>query len=166
VDLSYRNAAEVRSGRDFTTQVTRLIEAIADIIGPSAPADRSSSRTPTTLHLPISVAALARNPTSLAGSRLAAFVVERLLAAGGSGIAYVGRNPRTGQRVCIKVSLPVLSDMEAIHRAVARGIRGLVALNHPHIVRVHEFGTGVRRRAFVLCRHGSHRRTALRHVGE
>ena len=39
----------------------------------------------------------------------------------------------------MKVSLPVLSDMEAIRRALSRGVRGLVSLNHPHIVRVHEF---------------------------
>ena len=39
----------------------------------------------------------------------------------------------------MKVSLPVLSDTEGIRRALSRGIRGLVALNHPHIVRVHEF---------------------------
>ena len=71
--------------------------------------------------------------------QLGAFVIQRLLAAGGSGVAYVGRNPRTGQHVCVKVSLPVLSDMEGIRRALSRGIRGLVALNHPHIVRVHEF---------------------------
>ena len=139
LDLSYRNAAEVRSGRDFTTHVTRLIDAIADIIVSSAPDDRRSSTTPTIPRLPISVAKLAQNPNSLVGSRLAAFVVERSLAIGGSGIAYIGRNPRTGQRVCIKVSLPVLSDMEAIRRTVARGIRGLVALDHPHVVRVHEF---------------------------
>jgi hypothetical protein len=138
VELSYRNAAEVRSGRDFTAHIARLIDAIAQVVVPSAPAERSLP-TITAPRLPISVTVLAQDPTSLVGSRLGAFVVERLMAAGGSGIAYVGRNPRTGQRVCIKVSLPVLSDMDAIRRAVARGIRGLVALNHPNVVRLHEF---------------------------
>jgi serine/threonine-protein kinase len=89
--------------------------------------------------LSISSKTLADNPSSLVGARLGAFVIERLLAAGGSGVAYVGHNPRTGQVVCVKVSLPVLSDMEGIRRALSRGIRGLVALNHPHIARVHEF---------------------------
>ena len=83
--------------------------------------------------------ALADKPSSLVGIQLGAFVIQRLLAAGGSGVAYLGRNPRTGQVVCVKVSLPVLSDMEGIRRALSRGVRGLVALNHPHIVRVHEF---------------------------
>jgi hypothetical protein len=136
-ELSYRNAAEVRSGRDFSFQINRLGDAIADVLG--LPQERGSSRRQFSGRLSISSSTLADNPGSLVGAQLGAFVIERLLAAGGSGVAYVGRNPRTGQAVCVKVSLPVLSDMEGIRRALSRGIRGLVALNHPHIVRVHEF---------------------------
>jgi hypothetical protein len=136
VELSYRNAAEVRSGRDFSFQINRLGDAIADVL--ALPQERGSSRA-SSARLSISSRTLADNPSSLVGVQLGAFVIERLLAAGGSGVAYVGRNPRTGQVVCVKVSLPVLSDMEGIRRALSRGIRGLVTLNHPHIVRVHEF---------------------------
>jgi Protein kinase domain/TIR domain len=136
-ELSYRNAAEVRSGRDFSFQIKALGDAIADVL--ALPQDRSTSARHSSARLSISARTLADNPGSLVGIQLGAFVIERLLAAGGSGVAYVGRNPRTGQVVCVKVSLPVLSDMEAIRRALSRGIRGLVALNHPHIVRVHEF---------------------------
>jgi hypothetical protein len=136
-ELSYRNAAEVRSGRDFSFQIDRLIEAVADQL--AVPQQRNSHRNSSSGHLSISSRTLAENPGSLVGVRLGAFVIERLLAAGGSGVAYVGRNPRTSQVVCVKVSLPVLSDMEGIRRALSRGIRGLVALNHPHVVRVHEF---------------------------
>ena len=135
-DLSYRNAAEVRSGRDFSFQISRLGDAIADVL--ALPQDRDSTRR-SSARLSISAKTLADNPGSPVGTQLGAFVIERLLAAGGSGVAYVGRNPRTGQVVCVKVSLPVLSDMEAIRRALSRGVRGLVSLNHPHIVRVHEF---------------------------
>jgi hypothetical protein len=139
VDLSYRNAAEVRSGRDFGFHIARLIDAIAGLL--AVPAARPShGRTASyTTQLPISFSTLEAAPERLVGVQLGAFVVERLLAAGGSGIAYIGRNPRTSQHVCIKVSLPVLSDMEALRRALSRGIRGLVTLNHPHIVRIHEF---------------------------
>lgn len=136
-ELSYRNAAEVRSGRDFSFQINRLGDAIADVL--AVPQERGSSTRPSSARLSISSRTLAENPSSLIGARLGAFVIERLLAAGGSGVAYAGRNPRTGQVVCVKVSLPVLSDMEGIRRALSRGIRGLVTLNHPHIVRVHEF---------------------------
>jgi hypothetical protein len=136
-ELSYRNAAEVRSGRDFSSQINRLGDAIADAL--ALPQERSSSARPSSSRLSISSRTLADHPSSLVGARLGAFVIERLLAAGGSGVAYVGRNPRTGQVVCVKVSLPVLSDMEGIRRSLSRGIRGLVALNHPHIVRIHEF---------------------------
>lgn len=136
-DLSYRNAAEVRSGRDFSFQVGRLGDAIAEVL--ALPQDRASSTLDSSARLAISAKTLADNPSSLVGAQLGAFVIQRLLAAGGSGVAYLGRNPRTGQVVCVKVSLPVLSDMERIRRALSRGVRGLVALNHPHIVRVHEF---------------------------
>jgi hypothetical protein len=137
-ELAYRNAAEVRSGRDFPFHISRLIEAIADLL--ALPHETGSPRRePLVPHLPISFKQLEGNPKSLVGAQLGAFIIERLLAAGGSGVAYVGRNPRTGQRVCVKVSLPVLSDMEGIRRALSRGIRGIVALNHPHIVQVYEF---------------------------
>ena len=141
-ELLDRNAAEVRTGRDFpaarqpsdrrrsqTCSCCRRLERGRSKAAPSAAAPA-----------PLVCAPLERDPNHLAGVQLGAFVVERLLAAGGSGMAYPReRNPRTGQRVCVKVSLPVLSNMEGIRAAVARGVRGLVALNHPHIVRVHEF---------------------------
>ena len=138
-ELSYRNAAEVRSGRDFSFHVNRLIEAIAALL--AEPQDQSASQRSSsiTVSLPIASRTLVDDPNSFIGVQLGAFVIQRLLAAGGSGVAYVARNPRTGQHVCVKVSLPVLSDMEGIRRTLSRGIRGLVALNHPHIVRVHEF---------------------------
>ena len=138
-ELAYRNAAEVRSGRDFSFHVNRLITAIADVLALPQEQDPSQRRLSTPARLSLAAKTLADHPESLVGTQLGAFVIERLLAAGGSGVAYVGRNPRTGQHVCVKVSLPVLSDMEGIRRALSRGIRGLVALNHPHIVRVHEF---------------------------
>src|SRR5262249_22467179 len=121
-ELSYRNAAEVRSGRDFSFQVNRLIEAIAARL--KLPPEQGSARrhASTPVGLSISSKMLEDNPKSLIGVQLGAFVIERLLAAGGSGVAYVGRNPRTGLHVCVKVSLPVLSDMEGIRRALSRGI--------------------------------------------
>lgn len=135
-ELSYRNAAEVRSGRDFSSQINRLGDAIAAAL--ALPQQRGSVAQ-SSARLSISSRTLRDRPRSLVGAQLGAFVIERVLAAGGSGVAYLGRNPRTGQMVSVKVSLPVLSDMEGIRRALSRGIRGLVALNHPHIVRVHEF---------------------------
>jgi serine/threonine protein kinase len=138
-ELSYRNAAEVRSGRDFSFHINRLIEAIADLLGLPPEQGSPQRRQSTPASFSIAFKTLEDNPKSLIGVQLGAFVIERLLAAGGSGVAYAGRNPRTGQQVCVKISLPVLSDMEGIRRALSRGIRGLVALSHPHIVRVHEF---------------------------
>jgi protein kinase-like protein/TIR domain-containing protein len=138
-ELSYRNAAEVRSGKDFSFHMNRLITAIADSLDLPQAHGSLQRRLSTPARLSLASKTLADNPEGLIGIQLGAFIIERLLAAGGSGVAYVGRNPRTGQHVCVKVSLPVLSDMEGIRRALSRGIRGLVALNHPHIVRVHEF---------------------------
>jgi serine/threonine protein kinase len=138
-ELAYRNAAEVRSGRDFSFHVNRLITAIADLRALPQEHRPLQGSPSTPVRLSLASQTLADNPESLIGIQLGAFIIERLLAVGGSGVSYVGRNPRTGQHVCVKVSLPVLSDMEGIRRSLSRGIRGLVALNHPHIVRVHEF---------------------------
>jgi len=137
--ISYRNAAEVRSGRDFPMYVGRLIEAVEHLLSTPAPHKPSPARPSSASPPRLTFAMLEESPDRLVGGQLGAFVIDRVLAAGGSGIAYRARNPRTGQPVCVKVSLPVLSDMETIRRAVARGVRGIVSMNHPHVVRVHEF---------------------------
>lgn len=140
-ELSFRNAAEVRSGRDFAFHVGRLADAIAEVLHGPRSGEPPLLSAGNTSPLPISFTLLQEHPAKLVGLSLGPFMIQRLLAVGGSGLAYLARNPRTGQQVCVKVSLPILSDMENIRRALSRGIRGLVALNHPHIVRIHEFAT-------------------------
>ena len=134
--LALRNAAVVRSGRDFRDDVRRLVEAVIPHVGASGQGADARGREE---RAGLSFADLQREPALFAGRRLGPYTVVRVLASGGGGIAYLGRNERTGQRVTIKVSLPVLSDIEALRLAVSRGVRGLVALDHPDIVRVHEF---------------------------
>jgi hypothetical protein len=144
-ELVYRNAAELRSGPDFAAQMARLVGALEPLLGTGA-GPRSGldagSRGPgngTAVRLDASFGEVITTPAVLVGTRLGPFSIERHLATGGSALVYLGTNPRTGQRACIKISLPVLSDMETIRRAIARGVRGVVSLNNPNIVRVYEF---------------------------
>lgn len=135
-DLAYRHATQVRAGTDFSPHIARLVGMVREHLGVTE--DRPS-RKAVRARTDLSFAALAEDVGTLVGTRLGAFTIGRPIAEGGGGLAYQATNPRTGQLVCVKVSLPVLSNPEAIRRAVSRGIRGLVTLNHPHIVRVHEF---------------------------
>src|SRR3954470_16865195 len=73
-----------------------------------------------------------------AGSRLGAYEIGRLLGAGGMGEVYCARDTRLGRDVAIKV-LPedrVFDDHR--RRRFLQEARAASALNHPHIVTIHE----------------------------
>ena len=108
-DLSYRNAAEVRSGRDFSFQVGRLGDAIAEVL--ALPQDRASSTLDSSARLAISAKTLADNPSSLVGAQLGAFVIQRLLAAGGSGVEVVTRTPDLGEIDTAALPRPAIVEL-------------------------------------------------------
>ena len=76
-----------------------------------------------------------------AGTRLGPYEVVEPLGAGGMGEVYRARDPRLGREVAIKV-LPadVAADRERLAR-FAQEARAVAALNHPHILTVHDVGT-------------------------
>ena len=75
------------------------------------------------------------------GARIGTFEVLAPLGAGGMGEVYRARDPRLGREVAIKV-LPAerLSDPTRRARFVQEA-RAASALNHPHIVTIHEIGS-------------------------
>jgi hypothetical protein len=81
VELAYRNAAEVRSGRDFSFHVNRLIEAIADLL--AVPQEQGSSRRSRTIRRVSSARSLVLllssgcSPPAAAASRTSAGIHER-----------------------------------------------------------------------------------------
>lgn len=82
--------------------------------------------------------------TAPSAPRLAGYSVERLLGRGGSGEVWAARVTATGQRVALKwVSAP---DGVAARREAAV----LTALDHPHLIRIHEVVADPRGAALVL----------------
>src|SRR5919109_214265 len=75
------------------------------------------------------------------GARLGPYEVLSLIGAGGMGEVYRGRDPRLGREVAIKV-LPAdrLTD-EGRRRRFVQEAQAASALNHPHIITIHEIDT-------------------------
>src|SRR5512143_1284487 len=79
--------------------------------------------------------------TLSAGTRLGPYEILGLLGAGGMGEVYRARDTRLGREVAIKV-LPAEKLSDPARRArFEREARAVAALNHPHIVTIHEIET-------------------------
>ncbi|MGD8897540.1 MAG: protein kinase, partial [Acidobacteriota bacterium] len=76
-----------------------------------------------------------------AGTRLGPYEIVGLLGAGGMGEVYSARDTRLGRKVALKVlRSEVASDPDRLRR-FEREARTVAALNHPHILTVHDVGT-------------------------
>jgi eukaryotic-like serine/threonine-protein kinase len=74
------------------------------------------------------------------GTRLGPYEILSAIGAGGMGEVYKSRDPRLGRDVAIKVLPASLSaDPERLHR-FEQEARAAAALNHPHILAVHDIG--------------------------
>jgi pimeloyl-ACP methyl ester carboxylesterase len=82
-----------------------------------------------------------REPRSLEGMEVGAYVLMKFVGSGGSGMVYGARDPLMGRDVCIKVLYPLRKDLEVANVAVARGVRALSNLDHPNIVKLFSFGS-------------------------
>jgi serine/threonine protein kinase len=74
------------------------------------------------------------------GSMVAGYVVEALIGVGSMAHVYRARSPRTGQRVAVKLlSRTVGARPDQVER-LRREAEVLQLIDHPHVVRVHDFG--------------------------
>ncbi|GIF71928.1 serine/threonine-protein kinase [Asanoa siamensis] len=78
----------------------------------------------------------------MSGRRLAdRYELEEVLARGGMGVVWRGRDLRLDRAVAVKlVSGPAAADPTMVER-FAREARAAALLNHPNIVGIHDFGT-------------------------
>lgn len=72
--------------------------------------------------------------------RLGRFEVVRLLGKGAMGEVYLGRDPKLGREVALKVVSAGSAFGEEAHARFEREARAAAMLNHPHVVTVYEFG--------------------------
>jgi serine/threonine protein kinase len=70
------------------------------------------------------------------GSRVAGYVLERLIGVGGMAAVYQARDERLGRVVALKV----LAGDQALRRRFVREARAVAAVDHPHIIPVYEAG--------------------------
>jgi serine/threonine protein kinase len=80
----------------------------------------------------------------LEGQQIDRYHIVRLIGRGGMGKVYLARDPDIGQQVAIKViRMEVDFSPEArqdILRLFKREAKAIVALNHPHILSLHDYG--------------------------
>lgn len=72
--------------------------------------------------------------------RLGKFEVIRLLGKGAMGEVYLGRDPKLGREVALKVISAGTAFGEEAQARFEREARAAALLNHPHIITVFEFG--------------------------
>src|SRR5207244_8057382 len=75
-----------------------------------------------------------------AGSRLGPYEIISPLGAGGMGEVYRARDTRLGREVAIKVLPAAVSANPERLRRFETEARSASALNHPHIVTIHDIG--------------------------
>jgi Tol biopolymer transport system component len=83
--------------------------------------------------------------TLTAATRLGPYEILAPLGAGGMGEVYRARDPRLGREVAIKVLPEALADDPSRLGRFEREAKATGALNHPHILAIHDIGEHERR---------------------
>ncbi len=74
------------------------------------------------------------------GATLAGYRIESLIARGGMGVVYRATQLSLERQVALKLVAPELSEDEEFRRRFLREVRVAAALDHPHVLPVHEAG--------------------------
>ena len=74
------------------------------------------------------------------GSRVAGYLLERQVGTGGTATVLRARDERLGRVVALKLLAVDLTKDEAFRRRFLREARAVAAVDHPHIIPVHEAG--------------------------
>lgn len=82
----------------------------------------------------------ASGPGTPPGTPIGPYLVERELGAGGMAKVFVARDTRDDRRVAIKLLSRRSGDAESQGTRFRREFRALARLDHPNLVRVHEWG--------------------------
>src|SRR5262245_57778097 len=88
--------------------------------------------------------------TQLIGRELANYRIVSMLGRGGMGEVYLAQDTRLGRKVALKLLPTHLTQDEDRVRRFVREAKAASALNHPHIVTIHEIGEDEAGRFIVM----------------
>jgi hypothetical protein len=88
-----------------------------------------------------SIDELLNDPTRLVRTKVGSYILEKPIGAGGTGIVFRARHDTLGSTVCVKLFYPMAAEQIVVSLAMRRGMRGLASLNHPHVIKLHDFGS-------------------------
>lgn len=74
-------------------------------------------------------------------ARLGAFLLLKMLGAGGMGAVYIAKDVALGRQVAVKVMLKSLGDDEQFVQAFKKEAQAAAKINHPNICQIYSFGT-------------------------
>jgi Tol biopolymer transport system component/predicted Ser/Thr protein kinase len=80
-------------------------------------------------------------PGSMMGRQIGAYQILALLGVGGMGEVYQARDTRLGRIVALKFLTPSMARDPELKRRFLREAKAASALNHPHIVTLHDVGS-------------------------
>ncbi len=86
------------------------------------------------------VAGSTRLPSLIPGSRIAGYLLEEQIGAGGMALVFRARDERLQRRVALKILSPALAPDGAFRQRFIRESRAAAAVDDPHIIPVFEAG--------------------------
>jgi len=134
-DLAHRNATELRPGSDFRSDLDRLMKHLLEGTG-RAKLDQRPGRSAASF----SFSQLVGLPHEAVGQALASYQVLDVLGRRNGGVAYRAEAPNMERQVCLMVAYRLSAERNEIMRVVSTAVRGLLALKHPRVARLYDFG--------------------------
>lgn len=148
-ELAFINATRVRSGRDFRLDMNYLIDSIRKHVDEPDSGDGGASAIATTsedkgapnasIQLGCDSPTLTDTPSQLVGKSIGRYRLKHLIATGGGGAVFTAVDSNLSREVFLKVAFPMRISMEKLTDIVARGVKGVVKMQHDGIVQILDF---------------------------
>ncbi|WP_437642614.1 serine/threonine-protein kinase [Sorangium sp. So ce854] len=81
------------------------------------------------------------SPEDVIGSIFHRYHILEFLGRGGAGACYKVQHDTLGRELCLKLTYPLACSSQAIMTAVSRTVRALGSIDHPSVIKLHDFGT-------------------------
>lgn len=123
-----------RALQSWLTQIEGLA-APAEGFRPRSSQELAAQR----LALPLDFDGLIEHPARFEAVQAGPYLLREVVGHGGSGVVFLGTDLKLGREVAVKVCYPLADQAEVFLAPLARGARGLSAIDHPFIYKVLDF---------------------------